>query len=129
MDDIQFKLAPVVQEVRKRLGNFIIAEDDQTLAGVVWTISLPVTVPLRSSRRLLAAKLRHVLHRYKGLKRCSAVASWPATWLIFTPLLACRHHRPSWLYSGDGDGDGNRGPSAGGCYAWSGRPGGRRRRA
>ena len=35
MDDIQFKLAPVVQEVRKRLGNFIIAEDDQTLAGVV----------------------------------------------------------------------------------------------
>jgi len=35
MDDIQFKLAPVVQEVRKRLGNFIIAEDDQTLGGVV----------------------------------------------------------------------------------------------
>jgi nicotinamide-nucleotide amidase len=34
-EDIQFKLAPVVQEVRKRLGNFIIAEDDQTLAGVV----------------------------------------------------------------------------------------------
>jgi nicotinamide mononucleotide (NMN) deamidase PncC len=35
MDDIQFKLAPVIQEVRKRLGNFIIAEDDQTLGGVV----------------------------------------------------------------------------------------------
>src|SRR5262245_4561299 len=35
MDDVQFKLAPVVQEVRKRLGNFIISEDDQTLAGVV----------------------------------------------------------------------------------------------
>jgi nicotinamide-nucleotide amidase len=35
MDDIQLKLAPVVEEVRKRLGNFIIAEDDQTLAGVV----------------------------------------------------------------------------------------------
>jgi nicotinamide-nucleotide amidase len=35
MDDIQVKLAPVVEEVRKRLGNFIIAEDDQTLAGVV----------------------------------------------------------------------------------------------
>jgi nicotinamide-nucleotide amidase len=35
MDDIQIKLAPVAQEVRKRLGNFIVAEDDQTLAGVV----------------------------------------------------------------------------------------------
>jgi nicotinamide-nucleotide amidase len=35
MDDIQVKLAPVAQEVRRRLGNFIIAEDDQTLEGVV----------------------------------------------------------------------------------------------
>lgn len=29
------KLAPIEAEVRKRLGNFIIAEDDQTLEGVV----------------------------------------------------------------------------------------------
>jgi nicotinamide-nucleotide amidase len=35
MDDIQVKLAPVAEEVRKRLGNFIIAEDDQTLEGMV----------------------------------------------------------------------------------------------
>jgi nicotinamide-nucleotide amidase len=35
MDDIGRKLAPVEDEVRKRLGNFIIAEDDQTLEGVV----------------------------------------------------------------------------------------------
>ncbi|HEV8437678.1 MAG TPA: CinA family nicotinamide mononucleotide deamidase-related protein [Methylomirabilota bacterium] len=34
-DDIRRKLAPVEQEVRKRLGNFILAEDDQTLEGVV----------------------------------------------------------------------------------------------
>ncbi len=34
-DDIERKLAPVVAEVRKRLGNFILAEDDQTLEGVV----------------------------------------------------------------------------------------------
>ncbi|HUC08876.1 MAG TPA: CinA family nicotinamide mononucleotide deamidase-related protein [Stellaceae bacterium] len=34
-DDIDRKLAPVVAEVRKRLGNFILAEDDQTLEGVV----------------------------------------------------------------------------------------------
>lgn len=35
MDDIRRKLAPVEQEVRKRLGNFILAEDDCTLEGVV----------------------------------------------------------------------------------------------
>jgi nicotinamide-nucleotide amidase len=35
MDDIRAKLGPVEQEVRKRLGNFILAEDDQTLEGVV----------------------------------------------------------------------------------------------
>src|SRR5512145_789560 len=35
LEDIRRKLAPVEQEVRKRLGNFILAEDDQTLEGVV----------------------------------------------------------------------------------------------
>jgi len=35
MDEIQRKLAPVQAEVRKRLGNFILGEDDQTLEGVV----------------------------------------------------------------------------------------------
>jgi nicotinamide-nucleotide amidase len=35
MDDVQRKLLPVQAEVRKRLGNFIMAEDDQTLEGVV----------------------------------------------------------------------------------------------
>ncbi len=33
--DLAAKLAPVEAEVRKRLGNFVIAEDDQTLEGVV----------------------------------------------------------------------------------------------
>jgi nicotinamide-nucleotide amidase len=33
--DIETKLAPVVAEVRKRLGNFIMAEDDDTLEGVI----------------------------------------------------------------------------------------------
>ena len=35
MDEIAKTLAPVEAEVRKRLGNFILAEDDQTLEGVV----------------------------------------------------------------------------------------------
>jgi nicotinamide-nucleotide amidase len=34
MDDIRAKLAPVEAEVRKRFGNFILAEDDRTLEGV-----------------------------------------------------------------------------------------------
>ena len=35
MDDVRRKLAPVEAEVRKRVGTFILAEDDQTLEGVV----------------------------------------------------------------------------------------------
>jgi nicotinamide-nucleotide amidase len=35
MDDIRRKLAPVEHEVRRRLGNFILAEGDQTLEQVV----------------------------------------------------------------------------------------------
>jgi nicotinamide-nucleotide amidase len=33
--DVERKLAPAVAEVRKKLGNFILAEDDRTLEGVV----------------------------------------------------------------------------------------------
>jgi nicotinamide-nucleotide amidase len=33
--DLLVRLAPVEAEVRKRLGNFVIAEDDQTLEGVI----------------------------------------------------------------------------------------------
>ena len=35
MDEVRGKLAPVEAEVRKRVGTFILAEDDQTLEGVV----------------------------------------------------------------------------------------------
>ena len=35
MEDVRRKLAPVEAEVRKRLGNFIMGEDDQTLEGVI----------------------------------------------------------------------------------------------
>ena len=33
--EVDLKLAPVMAEVRRRLGNFIMAEDDETLEGVV----------------------------------------------------------------------------------------------
>jgi nicotinamide-nucleotide amidase len=35
MEDIRRKLEPVEREVRKRVGNFILAEDDQTLESVL----------------------------------------------------------------------------------------------
>jgi nicotinamide-nucleotide amidase len=35
MDDVRTKLAPVEHEVRRRLGNFILAEDDETLEGII----------------------------------------------------------------------------------------------
>src|SRR5437867_2819060 len=35
MNDVRKKLEPVEREVRRRLGNFILAEDDHTLEGVV----------------------------------------------------------------------------------------------
>jgi nicotinamide-nucleotide amidase len=35
LDDIRAKLEPVEREVRRRIGNFILGEDDQTLEGVV----------------------------------------------------------------------------------------------
>jgi nicotinamide-nucleotide amidase len=50
-EDVQRKLEPVVAEVRRRVGNFIIAEDDETLEGVVlaalrqrgWSLALAET--------------------------------------------------------------------------------------
>ena len=36
--DVAAKLAPVEQEVRRRIGNFILAEDDDTLEGVVLSL-------------------------------------------------------------------------------------------
>jgi nicotinamide-nucleotide amidase len=35
MDEVQTRLEPVAQAVRQRLGNFILAEDDETLEGVI----------------------------------------------------------------------------------------------
>src|SRR5262249_25745969 len=35
MADVRRKLEPVEREIRKRLGNFILAEDDKTMEGVI----------------------------------------------------------------------------------------------
>ena len=47
MDEVRRKLQPVQTEVRKRLGNFIMAEDDQTLEGVVLAASTEQQATLR----------------------------------------------------------------------------------
>src|SRR5687767_5259595 len=64
MSDIRAKLAPCEQEVRKRLGNFILAEDDRTLEGVVLAelvnrhASLSVVETFTSG--LIAARIAHL---------------------------------------------------------------------
>ena len=69
MAEIERKLAPVEAEVRQRLGNFILAEDDQTLEGVVlagtdaqrrrrwrWSRPSPAARSRRASRHLPGAE-------------------------------------------------------------------------
>ena len=38
MDDVRRRLAPIEAEIRKRLGNFILAQDDETLEGNVLAV-------------------------------------------------------------------------------------------
>ena len=73
MEDIQRKLAPVEHEVRRRLGNFILAEGDQTLEGVVLealtrahsTVSLVETF----TSGQIAARIGHLPGAEKVIRR------------------------------------------------------------
>lgn len=64
MDDVRRKLAPVEQEVRKRLGNFILAEDDDTLEGVVLealkALGATLTVVEMFTSGQIAARIAHL---------------------------------------------------------------------
>jgi nicotinamide-nucleotide amidase len=64
MDDVRRKLAPVTAEVKKRLGNFIIAEDDQTLEGVVLsalaTVGATLTTVETFTAGQIAARVAHL---------------------------------------------------------------------
>ena len=82
LDDVRRKLAPVEAEIRKRLGNFILGEDDQTLEGVVLAELI--------ARRGIARRGRNVHRRpdcRRGSRTCpapsasSAAAPWCVTWL------------------------------------------------
>jgi nicotinamide-nucleotide amidase len=73
MDDIRRKLEPVEREVRKRLGNFILGEDDQTLEGVILDAltsrhaSLSILETFTSGQ--IAARLAHLPGAEKVFRR------------------------------------------------------------
>jgi nicotinamide mononucleotide (NMN) deamidase PncC len=81
MDEIQRKLAPVEAEVRKRLGNFTLGEDDQTLEGVVLAAlaaregSLAVVETFTAGQ--IAARIAHLPGAEKVFRR-GLVARDPA---------------------------------------------------
>ena len=73
MDDIRAKLAPVEREVRKRLGNFIMAEDEQSLEGVILSAltarqgSLAIVETFTSGQ--IAARFAHLPGAEKVFRR------------------------------------------------------------
>jgi nicotinamide-nucleotide amidase len=64
MDDVRRKLAPVTAEVKRRLGNFIMAEDDQTLEGVTLAAltaeSATLTLVETFTAGQIAARIAHL---------------------------------------------------------------------
>lgn len=64
MDDIREKLAPVEAEVRRRFGNFILAEDDRTLEGVALEALIQqhatLTIVETYTSGLIASRIGHL---------------------------------------------------------------------
>ena len=89
MDDIRRKLAPVEREVRKRLGNFILGEDEQTLEGVILSELTNRQGSLSIVESFTGGEMAARIAPLPGPRRSSAAASWPAT--------SARSSRPSGL--------------------------------
>ena len=81
MDDVRAKLAPVEAEVRKRLGNFIMAEDEQTLEGVILSAltarqgSLTVVEAFTSGQ--IAARFAHLPGAEEVFRRAIVARALP----------------------------------------------------
>jgi nicotinamide-nucleotide amidase len=88
MEDVRRKLAPVQHEVRKRLGNFILAEDDQTLEGVI----------------LAALAERHatlaVVETFTSGMIAGRLAHWPGAEKIFVRGAVARARPQVWAAAG-----------------------------
>jgi nicotinamide-nucleotide amidase len=73
MDDVGRKLAPVTAAVRERLGNFIMAEDDQTLEGVTLAALIAqqstLTVVETFTAGQIAARVAHLPNAEHVFKR------------------------------------------------------------
>src|SRR5580765_1469939 len=84
MDDIRRKLEPIEREVRKRVGNFILAEDDQTLESVLLrdlraqgaTLSLVETF----TSGQMAARLAHLSGAETIFRRGVIARTLPEVW-------------------------------------------------
>ena len=93
--DLLARLAPVEAEVRKRLGNFIIAEDDQTLEGVILATLLRARHTRCRRRRCSPAAIsRPAWRRWPAPSACSGAASWRAI-PASSASTACRRTRPN----------------------------------
>ena len=80
--------------MRKRLGNFIIAEDDQTLEGVVLAALLERGHTLATARRSPAGSSRRASRPCPARRRCSAGASSRAM-RASSASTACRPRPPN----------------------------------
>src|SRR5215467_3290378 len=69
--DLARKLAPVEAEVRRRLGNFVVAEDDGTLEGAILgrLIESGHTLAIAALEHLLAARIAPLIGAEKVFKR------------------------------------------------------------
>ena len=72
--DLDMRLAPIEAEVRKRLGNFIVAEDNESLEGVILASCAPARSRSRSARITPAAISPPASRRWSAPRACSARA-------------------------------------------------------
>src|ERR1700709_1296383 len=79
MDDVHRKLAPVTAEVQKRLGNFIFAEDDQTLEGVTLAALIDASATLT------------VVETFTGGQISARIAHLPGAEKVFRHGSVARH--------------------------------------
>ena len=84
MEDIRRKLEPVEREVRQRVGNFILGEDDQTLEGVILkalqTQSATLSLVETFTSGQMAARLAHLPGADTVFRRGIIARALPEVW-------------------------------------------------
>ncbi len=90
-DDIGRKLGPAMAEVKKRLGNFIFAEDDQTLEGVILAEMISQQATLATAETftsgLISSRIGHLPNAEHVLRRGTVVRDF----LELHPVLGLEH--------------------------------------